>query len=232
MDLSDPTRSVTPTLDGPVLAVLAAAGHPLTVGEIARLTARGSEIGVRRSCARLVEQGIVTATTMGRNTVLQLNRHHLAAGIADQLAGLRLELWRRFRAAFAAWQPAPLLACVFGSAARADGGPESDIDLLVVRPALLGEHDKQLSSRILAALPLSARNLEVAPVSPEAWHDQLDALRAQVVRWTGNSLQVIDLPLRDYLDQRRRWTPLMASLTRDAVELVSQLGPDWRQRPA
>lgn len=87
-----------------------------------------------------MQQGIVTATTMGRNTVLQLNRHHLAAGIADQLA------------------------------ARADGGPESDIDLLVVRPALLGEPDKQLSSRILAALPLSARDLEVTPVSPEAWH--------------------------------------------------------------
>jgi hypothetical protein len=51
MDLSDPTRSVTPTLDGSVLAVLAAAGHPLTVGQVAAKAARGSEIGIRRSLA-------------------------------------------------------------------------------------------------------------------------------------------------------------------------------------
>jgi hypothetical protein len=61
MDLTDPTRAITPTLDGPVLAVLARAGKPLTVGEIAVQAARGSEIGVRRTVKRLVSQGIVTA---------------------------------------------------------------------------------------------------------------------------------------------------------------------------
>jgi hypothetical protein len=35
VDFTDPTRSVTATLDGPVLAVLALAGKPLTVGEVA-----------------------------------------------------------------------------------------------------------------------------------------------------------------------------------------------------
>ena len=72
VDLTDPTRAVTPTLDGPVLAVLAAAGRAMTVGEIAAQTARGSEIGVRRSLGRLVEQGIVRATEMGRNRVHEL----------------------------------------------------------------------------------------------------------------------------------------------------------------
>lgn len=67
MDLTDPTRAVSATLDGPVLAVLAQAGKPLTVGAVAAMTPRGSEIGVRRSLARLVEQGIVRATEMGRN---------------------------------------------------------------------------------------------------------------------------------------------------------------------
>ena len=44
--MSDPTRALTPTLDGPVLSVLARAGRPLTVGEIAQQAARGSEIGI------------------------------------------------------------------------------------------------------------------------------------------------------------------------------------------
>lgn len=69
MDFSDPTRAVTPTLDGPVLAVLAASGPPVTVGEVAAQAVRGSEIGVRRCLARLVSQGIVRATRMGRNVV-------------------------------------------------------------------------------------------------------------------------------------------------------------------
>ncbi|MDQ1700206.1 MAG: hypothetical protein QOG34_2069, partial [Frankiaceae bacterium] len=96
MDLSDPTRAVTPTLDGTVLAVLAAAGKPLTVGDVAREAARGSEIGIRRSLARLVEQGIVRATVMGRNQVHELNRDHIAADAAVLLSGLRNELWGRF----------------------------------------------------------------------------------------------------------------------------------------
>src|SRR5258708_27132853 len=134
MDLSDPTRAVTPTLDGTVLAVLAAAGKPLTVGQVAQQAARGSEIGIRRSLARLVEQGIVRATLMGRNTVHELNREHVAAGVAELLAGLRSELWRRLRDEVASWRVRPLYACVFGSAARGDGDESSDIDLVRVHP--------------------------------------------------------------------------------------------------
>ena len=73
MDLTDPTRAITSTLDGPVLAVLARTGRPVTVGQIAAEVPRGSEIGVRRAVARLVEQGIVVATQMGLNTVPRLS---------------------------------------------------------------------------------------------------------------------------------------------------------------
>src|SRR5580700_10723525 len=117
MDLTDPTRAVTATLDGPVLAALAGAGKPLTVGQVAAQTPRGSEIGVRRSLARLVDQGIVRATEMGRNRVHELNRDHVAAPIAEALAGLRLETWKRMREKLATWNPKPLYGCVFGSAA-------------------------------------------------------------------------------------------------------------------
>jgi hypothetical protein len=41
MDLSDPTRAITATLDGAVLAALAVAGKPLTVGQVAEQAARG-----------------------------------------------------------------------------------------------------------------------------------------------------------------------------------------------
>ena len=141
VDLSDPTRALTPTLDGPVLSVLARAGHPLTVGEIAQQAARGSEIGIRRSVARLVEQGLVTATQMGRNLVHELNRDHVAAPAAALLADLRLELWKRLRETLSGWAEKPVHAAVFGSAARGDGGPDSDIDLLARPQALPGRRN-------------------------------------------------------------------------------------------
>jgi hypothetical protein len=69
---------------------------------------RGSEIGVRKAVARLVNQGIVFATQMGRNVVHELNRDHLAAPAADVLAGIRTELWRRLREALMDWDVKPV----------------------------------------------------------------------------------------------------------------------------
>jgi DNA-binding transcriptional ArsR family regulator len=195
MDLSDPTRAVTSTLDGPVLAALARSGRPLTVGEVAAQAVRGSEIGIRRSLARLTEQGIVIAMQMGRNQVHELNREHLAAPIADALAGLRSELWARLRALLAGWDPAPLYACVFGSAARGDGGPDSDIDAFVVHPPFPGE--VAIPGRILdtvaAALPHINTLTPATPEREEQWETQVEQLHDRVFRWTGNALQVLDV---------------------------------------
>ena len=94
---------------------------------------------MRKCLGRLVEQGIVQATQMGRNRVHELNREHLAAPVAGLLAGLRLELWNRLRKTLGTWNPKPVYGCVFGSAARGDGDAESDIDLLLVHPPLPGE---------------------------------------------------------------------------------------------
>ncbi len=116
------------------------------------MTPRGSEIGVRKSLGRLVEQGIVRATEMGRNRVHELNREHVAAPIAEALAGLRLMLWQRFRNTLGSWNPKPVYGCVFGSAARGDGDAQSDIDLLLVRAPVAGETDPRRRSGGLAEI--------------------------------------------------------------------------------
>jgi predicted nucleotidyltransferase len=228
MDLSDPTRAVTATLDGTVLAVLAAAGKPLTVGQVAQQAVRGSEIGIRRSLGRLIEQGIVRATLMGRNQVHELNRDHIAASVADTLAGLRNELWRRFRDELTTWRPRPLYACVFGSAARGDGDEASDIDLLLVHPPFSGEKKparltpsvrSQLADALGSAM-LSSSELEAQP----QWEGQIDHLRDLVERWTGNSLQIVDL---SFYEWRRPAVPhqsLLAEIQRDGLELMKARG--------
>jgi DNA-binding transcriptional ArsR family regulator len=240
MDLSDPTRSVTPTLDGPVLAVLAQTGRPLTAGEVASLAARGSEIGVRRTLARLVDQGIVHAHQMGRNRVHELNREHLAAPVADLLAGLRLELWKRLREQVSSFSPKPFYACVFGSSARGDGDFESDIDLLLVHPRFPGEQmaKYEMWSAVVIGLmsiltPPKTALLQpttsgaaalLSPRHMRAWEQQVDRLHNEVFSWTGNRLQVIDLSTYEWTTGEGISSELLDEIKRDAV-VISKASP-------
>ena len=243
MDLGDPTRAVVPTLDGPVLGVLARSGRPLTVGEVAAQTTRGSEIGVRRTLGRLVEQGIVLSHQMGRNRVHELNREHVAAAVALGLADLRGELWRRLREALGNWDPKPLYSCVFGSAARDDGDVDSDIDLLVVHPKFPGERppkaDRWAAAVGMLVVGLVASSTGVSPgrslaipsaraADRGAWQVQLDRLHKSVFAWTGNRLQVLDVSASEWSSPGAFGSSLRSDITRDAIEIVrpwsSQVG--------
>lgn len=231
MNMGDPTRSVTPTLDGPVLAVLARAGRPLTVGEVASQAARGSEIGVRRCLARLVDQGLVRATEVGRNRVHELNRDHLAAPVADLFASFRLELWKRLRKEINGWRPKSLYACVFGSAARGDGDDDSDVDLLLVHPPFPGDPKPpprpSWSQSVVAVMtaPVPATAAEA-----RRWPVQVDRLRARVHSWTGNPAQVVDLSFVEWVG-RQQDEKLWAEMARDAVVLAGPPGGGGQTRP-
>jgi hypothetical protein len=226
MDLTDPTRAVTSTLDGPVLATLALSGKPLTAGEVTARMPRGSELGVRKSLIRLVEQGMVQSTQMGRNRVHELNRQHIAAPIADLLAGLRLELWKRLRARLAAWNPKPVYACVFGSAARADGSSASDVDVLLVRSPLPGEGDPRRQSGGVVNQPAGNASevgtVQLTERQARKWREQVDELHALVRAWTGNRLQVLELSTYDWADQVRRQSALSGEIARDAIKIAGE----------
>jgi Nucleotidyltransferase domain len=211
------TRAITPTLDGPVLAVLAQAGRPMTVGQIAAEVVRGSEIGVRRSVGRLVEQGVVRATQMGRNQVHELNREHIAAPAAELLGGFRLELWRRLREALNRWDPKPEYACAFGSAARGDGGVDSDIDILLVHRPFPEERPPQKGSMwaSFSFTPLTAAQVR-------RWERQSEGLQTKVLNWTGNALHSVDIPTWQWTLLDRTDPALVAEIERDAVTLAGK----------
>lgn len=225
MDLSDPTRCIAPTLDTAILAVLASAGRPLTVGQIAAQAPRGSEIGIRRGLARLVDQGLVKSTEMGRNHVHELNTEHVAADIAVQLAGLRTELWRRMRRELGSWNPKPTYACVFGSAARRDGGPESDIDVLLVHPPFPGEKRREHPPRqrigevVRDGVDWSGIPPMVNARGVQRWEHQVERMHDLVRAWSGNELQVVDVSYLEWTDRDHR-PALFEEIRADAVELL------------
>jgi hypothetical protein len=193
MDLSSPYKAVVPTVEGAVLTALAATTRPLTGREIARLTER-SEAGARRALRRLVEHGIVLADEAGKATLHRLNRDHLAAPAVETLAGMRTELVRRLRSAIEGWVIKPVYASLFGSAARGDGDTDSDIDVLVVRPAEI-------------------------PDSDDLWNNQVAELGVLVLRWTGNHAAIAVLPLADAERLETERPPIAEALSSEAVPI-------------
>lgn len=128
MDVSMPIRTVVPSLDGPVLAALAATASPLGLSEVHSRCGRGSKSGVRSVLLRLVDEGLVLEVPGG----YVLNREHIATPAVELLASLHGELTGRIRAVVEEWPTSPELVGMFGSAARRDGDASSDIDVLVV----------------------------------------------------------------------------------------------------
>ena len=206
-------RAVVPSLDGPVLRVLAGTTRPLTGREVARLAGSGSEAGVRKVLQRLVQHGLVQVTEAGPASLYVANRAHLAWSAVETLVHLPDRFRERLTSLLATWNPAPVLAGLFGSAARGDGSTDSDIDLLLVRPDEVPD-------------PLGE---EGGGSAAGSWAEQVDNLRLAVESWTGNAAQVYEIPLAEFVQTMRSGDPLVESWRRDLVVLA---GPSaWNRAP-
>ena len=165
MELNRPFATVTPTLDGDVLAVLAARDAAFTTGQIHRILNRFSEEGIRKVLSRLVRQGVVQSGRVGHTYAYRLNTAHLAAEPIVALAKLFNKFLTRLEQQLSAWDHRPAYAAVFGSAARGTMTADSDVDLLLVR-----QNDTPLTD----------------------WEIQVGELAAAVTDWTGNDARVIE----------------------------------------
>lgn len=168
MDLASPISTVVPSLDGPVLLVLAAAEEGLSGRQIHKLAGAGSVAGVRLVLQRLAATGLVHGDDVGNSLLYRLNRKHLLAPIVEQLANLRATLLARLADEIGTWSIAPVHASVYGAIARGDGDLGSDVDLLLIRP---DHYD----------------------VDDSVWSAQVGRLMQSVVDLTGNAAHVFEL---------------------------------------
>jgi predicted nucleotidyltransferase len=165
VELNRPLATVTPTLDGDVLTVLARRDAKFTTGQIHRILMQHSEEGIRKVLRRLTSQGIVQSERIGNAFAYRFNHDHLAAPYIVGLARLQETFLARLEDHLESWQTPPVYAAVFGSSARGRMTTSSDIDLLLVRPHTAAD---------------------------EEWEEQLNDLAATVTGWLGNDTRVLE----------------------------------------
>ncbi len=193
MQLNRPLATITPTLDGDVLAVLAQHEATFTAGQLHRILDRYSEEGIRKVLLRLARQGIVQSTKIGAAYAYRLNREHLAAGPIIQLAHLAQMLFLQIEKYLEDWDLRPQYAAIFGSAARGTMTEESDIDILLVRP-------------------------DNAPI--DIWDAQVSALTSDISRWTGNDVRPLEYTVSELLAARDE--PVIRDAMRDGLTVAGR----------
>lgn len=192
MQFSNPLAVVTPTLDGPVLAALAAADGPFTTGQLTRVLSEGSEEGIRKVLRRLTAQGIVSADRVGPAFAYRLNRAHLAAEPIMALAGLRATFLARLERLLTGWDQPAAYAAVFGSAGRGTMRTDSDIDLLLVR----------------------------SDGPDNTWDTQLEHLVSTVSAWTGNDLRPLVYTLTEL--EAARGEPVLLDILDSGITVAGE----------
>lgn len=196
VELSNPISSVIPSAHGAILAVLAHADAPLSGRQIAKLA--GGQVQQPRAndvLRELTEAGIVSCERHASVHLYRLNRDHVVAEAIMMLANLRERLIQRMREAVLGWVIAPVAVWMFGSAARGDAGPHSDIDVLIVR------HD-------------------AVDVDSESWQQQLSNLSSAVAAWSGNDCQILEFSRSELAELVASDERLVTELRSDALVIA------------
>lgn len=197
MDLESPLRTIASPVEAETLRVLAGADTGFSAAQVHRLAGSASPFGVRKALSRLAGSGLVLTSVLGSSTVWRGNRDHVLWPAIESAVHARRDFLDRLRSRFA--ERDELSAYLYGSVARREATPESDIDILVVWPE---------------------------GTTQEAIADFTHGLTEQILGWTGNKGHVFNATRSWLRDSIERSDPVVVSIREDAVALI---GPEFEQ---
>jgi predicted nucleotidyltransferase len=172
-----------------LLRVLLGGGPPMTGRALARVTGI-SQSTAHRALTRLRDAGLVVAERTPPAVVYRANAEHLAMPALVALIRLEELLRARFAEHVAGWRRRPESMVLYGSVARGQATPASDIDVLAVRPDGI-EPDE------------------------ETWQGQIAELSDRVLRWTGRRASVIDMSATEATEGLAAREPYLVEADRD-----------------
>lgn len=194
VNLLHPLADITgSSAHGDVLRTLIRAVEPLTGREIARRAGRSAR-GASLVLEALVDSGMVIRRSHPPAILYRLNEEHVAVPALRALDGVwPTQLLSLLRDIVDAWEVQPHGVAVFGSLARGEAGPKSDIDLIVLRRS------------------------EVPPGSA-TWEAQLSGLERRIESATGNPTRILEYEATELDDAGA----LRRELLRDALHVSGE----------
>lgn len=191
MDFQHPLESLIPGVQGRVLSVLAETTAELNVRTIARL-AGVSAAQASRVLPHLVDLGVVDRREVPPSSVFRLVPDHVSVGPLLELARPRDTVIDMMSHFVAGLPVEPVSVIVFGSFARGEADAQSDIDVVVVRPAHVDESD-------------------------EGWLDAVGQWQTEVRRLTGNSVEVLEVGVEEVTRHLRGGRQVWRDIRQDGI---------------
>ncbi|MET9202259.1 nucleotidyltransferase domain-containing protein [Gordonia sp. NPDC003585] len=196
MQLNKPLATVTPTLDGDVLAVLASADATFTISQVHRILTTASAEGIRKVLNRLTIQGVVLHDQVGRTNTYRLNTEHLAAEPIMALARLNSAFLNRLEEHLREWGTTLRYAAVFGSAATGHMRLDSDIDLILVRACDWGHE------------------------GDDVWGHRVTKVARLITAWTGNDGRIVEYAADEFRAAAAAGEPLLRDVAKQGLTVA------------
>jgi hypothetical protein len=193
VDFRRPVEALIPDAHGRVLGVLARTTEEMSLTTLADLSGV-SLAHTARIVPRLVDLGVLERREVPPAVLVRLARENLAARCIVELAGLRQDLLDELSASARLIEPTAASVILFGSFARGDDDADSDIDVLLVRPAATDADDP-------------------------AWLDSVASWEAHVTRRSGNPVNRLEVGEDEAAKLVRSRRPLWRSIREEGLTL-------------
>jgi len=203
VDYVEPVQAIIPGVQGRVLAALVKTDAELSMRSVAKLAGASVNRAVT-VVNRLVDLGVVQRRDVGSTALVRIDRENEAAQAILLIDAIRDSVIRRLRDAAATIKPTPATLMVFGSFARGEARPGSDLDVLAVRPRAVDVED-------------------------QSWHDSLASWTELATRISGNPVALLTADFDEIASLLTRPNTVWTSAAAEGILLAGQplreLGP-------
>ncbi|HUY63467.1 MAG TPA: nucleotidyltransferase domain-containing protein [Acidimicrobiales bacterium] len=195
MDFLRPVEAVIPGAQGKLLAVFAQTTAGLSVRTAARLSGV-SLAQTSRILPELAALGILERSEVPPSTVYRLVEGNVASRAIKQLARSRDLVLAELGEVAKAMPTPPLSIVVFGSFARGDAGPESDVDVVMV-------HQSGVDATSM-------------------WSEGVEEWRRVVRQLTGNEVEVMEVDECVIGPRLRSRRPVWRDISREGIAIFGK----------
>ena len=167
MDFRHPVAATIPGAQGRVIAALLGTSGEINLRTVARV-AGVSIAQASRVLPGLVDLGMIERREIPPSSLFRLVPEHVATRALRALADSRKIVMAEMGQAAAEISPSPISVIAFGSFTRGDSEPDSDIDVIMVRPIGIDADD-------------------------DSWTRTMESWRTVVGRVAGSTVEILDV---------------------------------------